>query len=767
MCLSVLLLISCQYPAPFDREMEAPEILKIQQVEPVSPHFNEVAEDSRGLGDVEYLPVSGTIYDAQHGYAKKMTQTEGKGEGKYSLSFDNADIGEVAKAILGDSLKSNYVINPKVTGRISLQTTAPLSDAEMISVLETLLRMNGATLIKSDSLYRIEADTTAIVNAPSRGTAQTGKILPGFQVQVVPLRFAGAQEMQKILEPLLPPKSVIYADPLRNLLLVAANADDLENVKQTVSAFDVDFMRGMAVAFFPLHHVDPVTLKHELDALMMSGDKGAAQGLLRILPVERLNAVMAVSAQPASLRDVETWVERLDRLSPHKFGDMNIYKAQHVDAVSLARTLTQVFGPATPSRSGLRASSAPGMSSASAGGGASGARDNGLSSQASSVSSGGSGSTAVSPSAGGASVGVNEALSGPGFASTAYGVFGTGASTVGVSSGNGDRQAMVAELANNARVVADPANNALVIFAKPAEYHDMETVLKELDTMPREVIVDAMIAEVTLTGSLQYGLQWYFNHGSSSGGLGLPGLLGVNANDPLSAVPANAATKGFFTPSMAAGGFSYVMAANELRVELDLLASQGKVTILSMPSIMVRNNQEGQINVGQQVAVSNGSQVVTTDGVPASTSTFSYRDSGVTLKLRPRVNEGGLVFMTVQQELVQPQAASAAAPLNPPFLQRKVLSTVAVHSGDTLAMGGLISEQNNETVYGIPILSELPYIGWLFGTTLKALNRTEVVMLLTPRIIASRTDAVGVANEYRRRLSEWNETAPLRPAAVH
>ncbi|WP_194270169.1 type II secretion system secretin GspD [Candidatus Methylospira mobilis] len=763
--MSALLLTGCQYPAPFDRQTEVPGILQIQQVKPVPPQLNEVAEASRNLSEVEYLPVSGTIYDAQSGNAEKITRTEGKREGKHALNFDNADIGEVAGVILGDALKLNYVINPKVTGKISLQTAAPLSDAEMIPVLETLLHMNGAALIKSDSLYRIEADTSAIVNAPSRGAGPAGKIQPGFQVRVVPLRFAGAHEMQKIVEPLLPPKSVIYADSLRNLLIVAANADDLENVKQTVSAFDVDFMRGMAVAFFPLHNVDPVTLKHELDALMMSGDKGAAQGLLRILPVERLNAVMAVSAQPAYLRDVETWVERLDRLSPHKFGEMNIYKAQHVDAMSLARTLTQVFGPAAHAESGPQVSIALGMSGASVGGGAFGASDNGRSGQASGVSSGGSGSTAGSSSV------ANDAASGPGSAlvaeTGASGAFGAGASTAGVRSGNGNSQATVAELANNARVVADPANNALVIFAKPAEYHDMEIVLKELDTMPREVIVDAMIAEVTLTGSLQYGLQWYFNHGSSSGGLGQPGLLGVNANNPLSAVPSNAATKGFFTPAMAAGGFSYVMAANDLRVELDLLASQGKVNILTTPSIVVRNNQEGQINVGQQVAVSNGSQVVTTNGAPTSTSTFSYRDTGVTLKLRPRVNEGGLVFLTVQQELVQPQAASVAAPLNPPFLQRKILSTVAVYSGDTLAMGGLISEQTNDTVYGIPILSELPYIGWLFGTTLKSLNRTEVVMLLTPRILASRTDAASVTNEYRRRLSEWNETAPSMPAAVH
>ncbi|QFY42266.1 type II secretion system protein GspD [Candidatus Methylospira mobilis] len=791
------LLIGCQYLAPFDRPKEVPEILKVQQVKPAPPQVEEVVEDNRGLKETEYFPATGSSYKAvqsnerkQPGRQNKRNAAEiapGKPEGKYTLNFDDADIGEVAKVILGDTLKLNYVINPKVTGKISLQTTAPLSDAEMIPTLETLLRMNGAALIKSDSIYRIEPDAAAIINAPNSGIGLTGKIQPGFQVRVVPLRFAGAHEMQKIVEPLLPPKSVVYADPLRNLLIVAANADDLENVKQTVNAFDVDFMRGMAVAFFPLQNVDPTTLAHELDALMMTGDKGAMSGMVRILPVERLNAVMAISAQPAYLRDVETWIERLDRFSPHKSGNMHVYKVQNVDAVTLAQTLAQVFGPAAHAGSGPQASIAPGMSGTSIGGGGGaafgasnlqssvsgvgfGVSDSG---QASGSSSGGFGGGSSSGSSGmggaaaastGSSTGASPGSSSPASSSTtgssgssASGGFGAGSSGLGGagSSGTGNRQPVVAELANNARVVADPVNNALVIFAKPAEFHDIETVLKELDVMPRQVIVDAMIAEVTLTGKLQYGLQWYFNKGSSSGGLYTPGIMGFPANFP---VPDTAYTK-----NMQNGGFSYIFSANQIRAELDLLSTEGKVKILSTPSIMVLNNQEGQINVGQQVPVSNGQQNVTTGGIPTSTSTFSYRDTGVTLKLRPRVNEGGLVLMTVQQELVQPQPAPVTAPLNPPFLQRKIISTVAVNNGDTITMGGLIQENTQDTVTGIPVLAQLPYIGWLFGTTVKSMDRTELVMLLTPRTLDSRPDVTRVANEFRRHLTGWNDLKPLSP----
>ena len=545
-------LIGCQYLAPFDKPKEVPEILKIQQVKLAPPQVEEVVEDNRGLKETEYFPATGSSYKSvqsdernQPGRQNKRNvagTSRAKAEGKYTLNFDDADIGEVAKVILGDTLKLNYVINPKVTGKISLQTTAPLSDAEMIPTLETLLRMNGAALIKSESIYRIEPDAAAIVNAPNSGIGLASKIQPGFQVRVVPLHFAGAHEMQKIVEPLLPPKSVIYADPVRNLLIVAANAEDLENVRQTVNAFDVDFMRGMSVAFFPLQNVEPTTLAHELDALMMTGDKGAMSGMVRILPVERLNAVMAISAQPAYLRDVETWIERLDRFSPHKSGNMHVYKVQNVDAVTLAQTLAQVFGPAAHAGSGPQASIAPGMSGTSIGGGGAafgssnlqssvsgvgfGVSDSGQASAGSSGGFGGGASTTTGNSAmGGAassigsSTGASSGSSSPGSSatggssgsvgSTTSGGFGASSSGLGgAGSAAGNRQSVVAELANNARVVADPVNNALVIFAKPAEFHDVETVLKELDVMPRQVIVDAMIAEVTLTGKLQYGLQW-------------------------------------------------------------------------------------------------------------------------------------------------------------------------------------------------------------------------------------------------------------------
>lgn len=657
----------------------------------------------------------------------------------------------------------------------------------MIPTLETLLRMNGAALIKNGSIYHIEPEAAAIANAPNGGVGIPAKIQPGFQIRVVPLRFVGAKEMQKIVEPLLPPKSVVYADATRNLLVLAGNAEDLTNVHETMRVFDVDFMRGMAVGIYPLHNVDPSTLAGELDALMMTGDKGAMSGMVRILPVERLNSVMAISAQPAYLRDVETWIERLDRFTSTKATNMHVYKVQNVDAMQLAHTLTQIFGQVNNARGGPNASVAPGMTGTALGG--TGGGGGAFGGNAQGTSGFGSGANADTPSGqapgssssgGFQSSGTGSGLGGSSTGGSSSGAFGSSSASAGASGSSGlgsstggmgasggfgasstsggtggntaNRQSVAAELGNNARVIADPTNNALVIFAKPADYRDIELVLKELDVMPKQVLVDAMIAEVALTGKLQYGLKWYFQHGDSSLGRGMTSAV-IDAA----------------TTAAASGGFTYVLAAKAITAQLDLLASENKINILSTPSLMVLNNQEAQINVGDKIPTQTGTVTSTIGG--AATTMIQYQETGVTLKIRPRVNAGGLVLMTVQQEILSsPNAGSAPGStpnLTPTISQRKLLSTVAVHNGDTLALGGLIQETSSDGVTGIPVLSELPYIGWLFGSTLKSLQRNELVMLLTPRTVETRPDVTTVTNEFRRRLTGWSDTRELTPDAVN
>jgi general secretion pathway protein D len=760
----------------------------------------------------EYYPASGRLIGPGGSGGSGVSGSAGGGlpggrapskEGKYTLNFDDADLSEVAKTILDETLHINYILSPKVTGKVTLQTTRPLSEDELIPTLEMLLRMNGAVLIRNGDVYRIEPDATAVVDAPGAQLGMPGQALPpGYQLRVIPLRYVGVQEMQKILEPLLPPKSIVRADSTRNIIMVAGSAEEMESVLETVRLFDVDFMRGMSVALFPLKNVEPGILAEELDKLLGDINKGPLAGLVKLLPIDRLNAILAVSPQPRYLDEVETWIERLDRYTTKRAGGVHVYRVQNVDAMELANTLSNIFGGGTGGRGG-RPSLSPGATGSQiggsysggmfgTGGAASGTGGSGLGSTAgdmdttSSINSGaggtGFGSTGGSSFGTGSSMGTSGGFGGStagrsgGFGGTAGGRsggfggggFGGGGGGFGGSFGGGigrgtgaqrGRGGGAADL-GNARVVADPANNALIVTAKEQDWKEIEAVIKELDVLPLQVLIDATIAEVQLTDSLRYGIKWYFQQGSNAEGLG--GVPGRNVLENVAA--------GFAASSPYAFHYSLVAAGKDVRILLSAEATKNKVNILSSPSLMVLNNQEAAIKVGDQVPILTGQfgGAVAGGGLIGNNpalSTFSsiqYRDTGVLLTVRPRVNNGGLVLMDLEQAVDDVSQKKISGIDSPIITQRQIKSSVAVRNGETLVLGGLIKDQSDNSRSGIPLLHDLPLLGDLFGSTAKSNNRTELVVLLTPRVVESQRNAREITNEFRRKLTGLYELAPER-----
>jgi general secretion pathway protein D len=774
--LSALLAPGCEYLGPAGaKKLKIPQALVIQtpqtrEERPAPP----APVENPGATSVEIYPPQAPLLNAAQTPIAPARRAK---EGKYTLNFEDADLAEVAKVILGDTVKVNYVISPKVTGKVSLQTARPLADDELIPTLEMLLKANGAVLIKERGSYRIEPEANAVVNAPAARLSLSGRGLePGYQLRVVPLRYVGALEMQKVIEPMLPPKSVLRADETRNLLLLAGSSEDLESALETIRIFDVDFMRGMSVGLYPLKNVDAPTIADELDKLLTVSGKGPLTGMFRLMPIERLNAILAVTPQPRYLDEVQTWIERLDRYNTNKSGNMHVYRVQNVDAIELANTLSQIFGQAGRSRT-PGASLSPGLSGGSiSGGGMSGGFTDGDGDRLSSSGFGGSssssgvgggiGSTGTGSSLGGG--GINRGATGTGSlgssgaGSSATGTsggafgggFGGGAAGGGGSTGRGRARtgAQVADLGNNMRIVADPSNNALIIMAKAQEYREIESVIKELDIMPLQVLIDATIVEVTLTDQLQYGLRWYFEHSQNNGQLTGAGVL----NSPASELVQTA-------EKSALGGFTYslVNSSKHIRIELDALAALNKTNILSAPSLMVLNNQQASIKVGDSVPILNA-QALPTAGVTnlVGTQSIQYRDTGVQLDVRPRVNAGGLVIMEVKQAVDDVKNAASTGLQSPTIAQRQIVSSVAVKNGETIVLGGLIRENVSNSKNGIPLLSAIPVLGALFSQTNKKLDRTELMIMITPRVVENSTASREIANEFRRRLTGLYEQSP-------
>jgi general secretion pathway protein D len=618
-------------------------------------------------------------------------------KGSYSLNFDDADLAEVAKTILSDSLGENYVLSPEVKGKVTLQTTQALTKEELLPTLEMVLRMNNAALVKDGNIYHIEPAANALYSSD----LSIGSNIAGYQTKVIPVRNVAADEISKLLKPLVQEKTILQVDNDRNILVVSGTGDEVQRVLEMVGAFDTDVLRGRSFALFTLAHAEPETVIKELEAVFndKSGDKDA--GFFRFIVIERLNAILAITHQPRYLSEIESWVLRLDKANTASGGSVNVYKVQHVDAVELADTLNEIFNNAAPKKN-KAASVAPGQELAE-------------------ISSNTPPPDTKSPS------------------STA-------------TSGQPTGDATVSDV-GEVRIISDEPNNSLIIVATAQEYEHILPVITQLDAMPLQVLIDATIVEVDLKNDLKYGLQWSFDTG--------------NFHDLLSNI-GSGDLKGIGPVT----GYSLFYSGGAAKAVLNALASKSEINVIASPSLMVLNNQEAFINVGDKVPIAT-SQSTNTNSVnvtqnlvtPNTTSAIvsnniQMLDTGITLKIKPRVNAGGLVLMKIEQEANQAVATTTSALNSPTIQQRKINSSIAVKNGETIVLGGLIREDTSSGLTGMPILSDIPFIGSLFGTTTKNKDKTELVILITPRIVGNEQNARDVTNEFKRKLTGIYSESP-------
>jgi general secretion pathway protein D len=655
------------------------------------------------------------MYPARDRFAPQTEthrRTNTGGPGTYSLNFDDADLGEVAKVILSDILGQNYVLSPKVTGKVTLNTSEPLSKAELLPTLEMVLGMNNAALVKDGKIYHIEPKSEALYSSTVAGNST------GFQSRVIPIRNVAAQEIADILKPIVHEKTILNVDNNRNSLMVQGTADELARVMDMVSTFDIDVLRGRSFALFPLNNVEPEKVIDELETVFNTSSGKDENEFFRFLPIERMNAILAITHQASYLRDIENWVFRLDRANTESGGGVNVYKVQHMDAEELAGTLGEIFTGAGPRDKSAKV--AAGKKSAEVSNKDSFDSNNSQKTDKTSVSRKKSKSES---------------------------------SKKGSGSG-GD---------NDINIVADVANNSIIIMASPQDYTKILPVIKQLDIMPLQVLIDATIAQVDLKDDLQYGIKWYFQQGNDA--IGSSAVVGtqtlVNA---LGNVAAGAAT----------GGLSAIYNSGSIKALLTAQADLNNVKVISSPSLMVLNNQEAKINVGDQVPI----QTSTLSNAIASTSTGSnsntggfaqanqiqYKDTGVTLEVTPRVNSNGMVIMDILQIVSKPTLTTTGVTTSPTINKEEVESTVAVKDGETLALGGLIQTDNTNNKSGIPFLHELPLIGPLFGSTILNDDRKELVILITPRVVKTKQDARIVTDEFKRKLSNiyYDPTKPKK-----
>ncbi|SEO75552.1 general secretion pathway protein D [Luteibacter sp. UNC138MFCol5.1] len=684
------------------------------------------------------------------------------GAGTVTFNFENQPVESVVKAILGDLLHENYSIVPGVQGNVSFSTSQPVTAEQALPILETLLSWTGNALVRSGDRYVVLPAKDAVAGnlVPSIGaSAPPG----GLQARLFPLHFISATEMQKLIKPFARPDATLLADPTRNVLVMAGTPSELENYQRTIATFDVDWLRGMSVGVFSLQRAEVKDLTPTLDKLF--GEKGNTPmaGLLRFIPIERTNSLVVISPQPAYLDEVKSWIDRIDRGGGNE-PQLYVYDVRNVQAADLADYLSDIYGGGSGGgRSGDRGGRVgPGLTSGTLGGGDSDLGNRGGSGLGSTTGSFGNSTSNSS--------GLLNTTNNSGFGSGSYGSNGSMGSSFGAggSSGGGfgdddsSRRQHSGPVTTDegVRITSVDANNQLMVRARPSQWAEIEQAIKRLDAVPLQVQIETRILEVALTGSFEFGVQWYLEGlvGGTNGSVGQPGnkqqwALGDGGN--------------VFTQGKDAFFYSFVN--NNLAVALRAIEKSGNTKTLSAPSLVVLNNQKAHIQVGDQIPITQ-TFVNTNANSDNTIGQVEYKDTGVILNVRPRVNPGGLVYLNINQVVSAPGPRDINT-TNFPIQQREVSTQVAVQSGQTVLLGGLIKQQEGTSDTGIPGLNRIPVFGRLFGSTVRNRDRTELIVLITPRVISNGDEAKQVTDEYQQKfesLRPFRAEAPAgtRPATV-
>jgi general secretion pathway protein D len=694
-------------------------------------------------------------------------------QGDVTLNFANADVREVARAVLGEILHLNYVVDPRLQATITVQTGRPLPREAILPALDSVLRASGAALIESDGVWRVVPLEEAPKTGGSSLTADPSR--PGFGIQLLPLRYVSAVEMRRTLEPFIPAGGVVETDVVRNLLLVSGSREDRENIAELVRLFDVDWLKGMSFGLYPLKIGRARQVADDLESIFGDAAEGPLAGVLRFVPIERLNAILAISPQADYLREARSWIDRLDYgddLTTPRFFQ---YYVQNSRATDLAVVLNDLIASAGAGRNIPQ--TAPGTSATEifAGGGrvppsprpgAAAAQSSGQMSEQMSGQPAGAVPPGLTPAPGtqapGATTGAGpSAALGQDRTRRPGGRLGGGAATALRGLRGGAPSGVSEELeVPDIRIVADDKNNALVVYARPRDYRMVEDLIRNLDIVPLQVLIEATIAEVTLNDTLRYGLQFFLKSGNSRFVLSNTGTSTGTSTTANTTAGANANVNANVNAGIGAAtdilsvfpGFNYVLAAGSSRVVLSALSSVTDVNVVSSPQLLVLDHQTAFLQVGDQVPVATQSAVsILNPGAPIVNS-IQFRDTGVILQVTPRVNTTGLVTMEIEQEVSDVTKTTTSNIDSPTIAQRRIVSTVIVQDGQTVALGGLIKDTRDNERSGIPVLSDLPLIGPLFRTTTKSRGRTELLVLLTPSVVRSPEEARRVTDELRERL---------------
>ena len=615
-----------------------------------------------------------------------------KGKGQIVFNFDDADLYEVIRTI-AELLNINYIVDPNVRGKVTIHTAGGLRKEDLFPVFSQILEVNGLTAIKEGNLHKI----VQLKDAPrmlitSRFGYEGEDVPPGEKIiiQIIPLKFISAQEMTKLLTPFISAGGTILSHGDSNTLLVVDKGLNVLKVLRLVEVFDVNVFEKVNYEFYPLENTDAEEVIKVLKEIFFSYLTPRKEDI-KIIAINHLNTLLVISTYPQVFEKVRGFIRQLDVADEEVDPRIYVYSVKNGEAKDLCNLLNQVFTDGSSAKEKTTKDKPEKKAEAA-------------------------------PSRNPFSKKTEEAKTGEAKTEKASEV-----RKEPVASGKMETTGS-GTLRGEINITADEIRNALIIEAIPADYRVIENILKQIDVLPRQVLIEATIAEISLDKNTELGLEWAFGKGHTGW-----------------------ATSG--TATLGSGGLQYAVGVTDKwYARLNALASENKVNILSSPHILASDNKEAKIDVSREIPLVSAVYRYSAETDVTETS-IQYRDTGVILSVTPHINERGLVTMDINQEVSeQAPDITVKGDAYPSFTKRVIQTTLTVKHGQSIVIGGLIKDKEKEEVVGVPCLINIPVFRYLTGRESESVEKTELIVLITPRVIVNLEDVDAVTEEFKTKV---------------
>jgi general secretion pathway protein D len=653
----------------------------------------------------------------------------GKEKQRILLNFEKAEIAEVTSQIFGGYLKLNYVLDPTLQGHISLYLEGEYASDEMFQMITKAYEANNVSIVPRNGIYYLQpVQRSSSSSLPVADSLMLKADKEGAKPVIVMyrLRYMDAKQAINTIKFFLAPGRPITSDTMTNTIIFVEDTDNARTIVSVLQALDINFLQEVSMEIIPVKSISPQDACQSMEALIGKLDffkDSGLKGNVAYLPLQNFGGVLVLARSPELIKTAKYWLTALDIEGAEAGDQIHVHFIQNGLATDIGAILNQVFGlkgaaESRPEQKIVSSTSASGSSSKPFGsfGGSSGFG------RGSSSSFGGSSGSS-------SSFGSSSGLGSSGSSSSGAGTKGGGAGATGAGAGRSKSAARVtgAEpltgLTGEVIIIPDEVNNAIVIRANALDYAKIKKTIETLDIIPRAVLIEVMVAEITLNKDLEYGVQWFLNQG-----------------DVKAAFEKSGNKFSFKNSELTGSGLGLLFkSGDDFAALLKLLASKTDVQILATPTLLATDNKEAAIQVGGREPVPTGSYS-STDSDGSVLSTISYEETGTILNVTPHINAGGLVRLEVEQTIrrVGNEREVGDGSTAPSFIERNLKTTLLAQNGSTVVIGGIIDETQQNEKSGIPFLQDIPVISPLFSNKSRSMERTELIIGITPHVVSNR-----------------------------